>query len=137
MCVIISVQIDYCKSVKISRNRNPASKKRCRFLLYYDRVRICLCLAFERVGRYNKPLPVITARVRTYDGRLCFHRCVSVQGGSHLSDFRGGLPGLRFSGRGVPGLRFSGVGGPRSQIFGGDPVSDFRGVPGLSKGKNF
>ena len=28
---------------------------------------------------------IFTARVRTYDGRLCFHRCVSVQG-------RGGVP---------------------------------------------
>ena len=67
-------------------------------------------------------LSVITARVRTYDGRLCFHRCVSVQeGGSQVSDFQGGVPGLRFSG-GVPGLRFSG----------GSQVSDFwGGVPGL------
>ena len=54
----------------------------------------------------------ITTRVRTYDGRLCFHRCVSVRGGgSQVSDFwvgwsslgqgegGGGLPGLRFLGR--------------------------------------
>ena len=43
------------------------------------------------------PYGVITARVRTYDGRLCFHRCVSVQ-------LLGGypIPGL---GRGVPHLR--------------------------------
>ena len=44
-------------------------------------------------------------------------------GGSHVSDFWGGVPGFRFFG-GVPGLRFLG-GGPRSQIFGGggNPVS--------------
>ena len=103
---------------------------------------------------------IVTARVRTYDGRLCFHRCVSVQGGEggyQVSDFRGGVPGLRFSGGGtrsqifrggVPGLRFSGGGyqvsdfwgGTRSQIFGGGGTwyQIFGGgVPGLSKGKTF
>ena len=54
---------------------------------------------------------IFTARVRTYDGRLCFHRCVSVQGGwgGTRSQIFGGVPGLRFSGgEGLPGLRFSG-----------------------------
>ena len=32
-------------------------------------------------------------------------------GGYLVSDFRGGVPGLRFSGGGVPVLRFSGGGG--------------------------
>ena len=43
-------------------------------------------------------------------------------GGSQVSDFPGGVPGLRFSGGG-----------------GGSQVSDFLGgvVPGLNKGKNF
>ena len=35
------------------------------------------------------PLTVITARVRTYDGRLCFHRCVSVRGGGVRSLSKG------------------------------------------------
>ena len=33
---------------------------------------------------------IFTARVRTYDGRLCFHRCVSVQGGGVPGPGRGG-----------------------------------------------
>ena len=51
-------------------------------------------------------------------------------GGSHVSDFQGGVPCLRFLGR-----------GSWSQIFGGDPMSQifggWGGVPSLSKGKNF
>ena len=71
-------------------------------------------------------------------------------GGSQVSDFQRGVPGLRFflGGGGVPGLRFLG-GGPRSQIFGGGPrsqifgrggsqVSDFQGGYLVSvKGKIF
>ena len=72
---------------------------------------------------------IFTARVCTYEGRLCFHRCVSVQGGgvSQVSDFQGGSQVSDFWG--VPGLRFSGGsqvsdfwGGPRSQISGGSQV---------------
>ena len=33
------------------------------------------------VKSHVKSTNVITARVCMYDGRLCFHRCVSVQGG--------------------------------------------------------
>ena len=59
-------------------------------------------------------------------------------GGSQVSDFRGGVPGLRFSGGGSQVSDF--WGGPRSQIFfGGVPSLRFfwGGVPSLSKGKNF
>ena len=51
--------------------------------------------------------------------------------GSQVSDFWVG---------GVPGLRFSGRGGPRSQIFGGGPrskISRGGGVPVSVKGKIF
>ena len=58
---------------------------------------------------------VISAHVCTYNGRLCFHRCVSVQGWSPVSDFWGGTQSQIF--RGVPSLRFS---------TGGYPVSDFK-----------
>ena len=52
------------------------------------------------------------------------------------SQIFGGIPGLRFSG----GSQVSDFwGGPRSQIFRGGPwfLGVGRGVPGLSKGKNF
>ena len=39
---------------------------------------------------------VITARVRTYDGRLCFHRCVSVQGGGYPVSVKGKFFDTRF-----------------------------------------
>ena len=68
--------------------------------------------------------------------RYCFHRrlSVNISGGGYLvSDFQGGVPGLRFSGGG---------GGTWSLIFGGGGylVSDFRGgggYPVLVKGKIF
>ena len=47
---------------------------------------------------------IITARVRsTYDGRLCFHRCVSLQllGGFPITGLERGVPHHR-SGWGVP-----------------------------------
>ena len=64
-------------------------------------------------------LPVITARVHTYDGRLCFHRCVSVQlsGGYPVPSLGGGVPHLR-----------SGQGGTPSQV-GGYPISGLVLVP--------
>ena len=55
---------------------------------------------------------IITVRVRTYDGRLCFHRCVSVQlsgGVPHSRSGRGGIP--------IPGL--AGGGGTPSQVWPG------------------
>ena len=51
------------------------------------------------------------------------------EGGSQVSDFRGGVPGLRFLGGGVPGLRFFGGGVPGLRFRGGGPS--------LSKRKNF
>ena len=66
---------------------------------------------------------IFTARVRTYDGRLCFHRCVSVH--------EGGVPGLRFLG-GVPGLRFSGGGSQVSDFWGGVPGLRFPGGGGVT-----
>ena len=72
---------------------------------------------------------LFTARVRTYDGRLCFYRCVSVQGGVPGLRFLGGVPGLRFS-EGGPGLRFSGGGSQVSDFWGG-------GYPVSVKGKIF
>ena len=110
----------------------------------------CFILSFKPPLRGLQSYLLITARVRTYDGRLCFHRCVSVQGaGSQVSDFWGGIPGLRFSG-GVPGLRFLGGGVPslsKGKIFWHqiwlDTCSDWekkflsRDPPPLSKGKNF
>ena len=55
------------------------------------------------------PCFLITARVRTYDGRLCFHRCVSVQlsggGGTPSQVWVGGYPisGLGGGGYPIPG----------------------------------
>ena len=79
---------------------------------------------------------IFTARVRTYDGRLCFHRCVSVQGGgprsqifggggSQVSDFWRGGPRSQIFRGGLRSQIFGG--GPRSQIFRGDPRSQIFG----------
>ena len=70
---------------------------------------------------------VITARIRRM-GKVIFSLCVSVHtstgGGSQVSDFTGGFPGLRFLG-GSPASDFQG--GHWSQIFflggGRSPVS--------------
>ena len=86
---------------------------------------------------------IITARIRSMTGRYCFHRCLSVNisggGGYLVSDFQGGVPGLRFLGE-VPGLRFLG-GVPGLRFRGGYLVSDFLGGGGeylvLVKGKIF
>ena len=68
---------------------------------------------------------LVTARVRTYDGRLCFHRCVSVQlwGGGYPvpSIGRGGTPSQVWLGEGLPHLRSGG--GTPSQVQGGYPIS--------------
>ena len=48
-----------------------------------------LSMCWGYVSRSIHAFQIITARVRTYDGRLCFHRCVSVRGGGG-----GGVPGL-------------------------------------------
>ena len=67
---------------------------------------------------------IFTARVHTYDGRLCFHRCVSVQ----LSEGGYPIPGL---GRGVPHPRSGLEGGvphPRSGEV-PHPRSGWRGTP--------
>ena len=53
--------------------------------LSHDAFEIC---SFSLSHNFND---IITARVRTYDGRLCFHKCVSVQGGGAGA---GGGPGL-------------------------------------------
>ena len=64
---------------------------------------------------FNEAIRVITARVRTYDGRLCFHRCVSVQGGSQVKVQVGGGAQVQV-GRGGPRSRSrSRSGGPRSR----------------------
>ena len=69
----------------------------------------------EAPGRVPAPPPmsIFNARVRTYDGRLFFHRCVSVQlsGGGGFTPSKvwvGGIPRPRS--RGIPHLR-SGWGG--------------------------
>ena len=61
------------------------------------------------------------------------------RGGSHVSDFCGGSPCLRFLGGGSPMSQIFGRGSHVSDFRGGSQVSDFRGggVPSLSKGKNF
>ena len=73
---------------------------------------------------------IFTARVRTYDGRLCFHRCVSVQlwGGGGWYPISGlmvgrGLPHPRSDGGGYlsPGQMVGGVPHPRSNGGGGVP----------------
>ena len=50
------------------------------------------------------------AYVRTTGGYVFTGVCL-FRGWSQVSDFRGRVPGLRFSGGGVPGLRFLGGGG--------------------------
>ena len=69
-------------------------------------------------------MPIVTACVRTYDGRLCFHRCVSVQlsGGGVYP-----IPGLD-GGGGYPIPGLGGWGGgevphPRSGWWRGDTPS--------------
>ena len=50
---------------------------------------------------------LFTARVRTYDGRLCFHRCVSVQlsgRGYPVPNLDRGVPHPRSGWGGTPGL---------------------------------
>ena len=135
----------------------------CDFVVYMilNECYLPATLNYERLFLENDP--IVTARIRSMTGRYCFHRCLSVnisggrggtwsqifgEGGYLVSDFRGGVPGLRFSGGGtwsqifggVPGLRFS-RGGTLSQIFGGAGylVSDFLhgGYLVLVKGKIF
>ena len=72
---------------------------------------------------------IITARVRTYDGRLCFHRCVSVQlsgGGYHVVSLgRGGTPSHVWLG----GYPISGPGGYPISGLGEYPIPGPRGYP--------
>ena len=67
---------------------------------------------------------IITTRVRTYDGRLCFHKCVSVQlsGGYPISGLgRGGAPFQVWVG-GYPISGLGRVGTPSQvQVWGGTP----------------
>ena len=90
-------------------------------------------------------LLIFTARIRRMTGGYIFTLCVNqhLGGGPRSQIFRGGVPGLRFSGRGGPRSQiFWGWGeGPRSQTFwGGSQVSDFLGGGGSPvsiKGKIF
>ena len=75
---------------------------------------------------------IFTARVRTYDGRSCFHRCVSVQ----LSGGAGGGYPIPSLGRGVPHPR-SGQGGVTPSHFQGGTPSQVQGgypIPCLGGG---
>ena len=95
---------------------------------------------------HNRPAcnrwPIITARVRTYDGRLCFHRCVSVQGRGVPGPGRGGsqvqvqVGGSQVQVGGVPCLGGSQFWGG-SQFQGGYPVSGQGRYPVSVKGKFF
>ena len=62
-----------------------------------------------------------------YDGRLCFHRCMSVQlwGGYPISGLGRGVPHPGSRSRGVPSPRSGGVPHPRSR---GDPIPGPGGV---------
>ena len=77
---------------------------------------------------------IITARVRTYDGRLCFHRCVSVQlsgGGYPIPSLSRGIPHPRSGGG---GYSISGRGGTPSQVGGGTPSQVWGGTPSQVQG---
>ena len=78
-----------------------------------------------------------TARVRTYDGRLCFHRCVSVQlgggtrsslgwGGYPIQPWMGGYPIQPWMGWGLPNSALDG-GVPNPALDGGDTRSSLGG----------
>ena len=77
---------------------------------------LSLCPPFSTFIIARTCCPIVTARIRSMTGRYCFHRCLSVNisgggGGYLVSDFRGGVPGFRFSGRGYLVSDFRGGGG--------------------------
>ena len=68
-------------------------------------------------------LRLVTARVRTYDGRLCFHRCVSVQ----LSGAGGTPSKVWLGGGGTPSQVYPGY--PPDQVWIGYPPQTWDGEP--------